>query len=185
MAIDSQLLAQVLHTPKSQDVTESPIVRALILSEASNAAELVSSLERRYTIEAYNARRILCLFEASAVPHILAELGAAGLNARKEGLEILWALLFGEDAWAVRESLAAVKSDLDKLLEDTRQLPDEMPDYIERDFRGRICDLAFIIVEQLISPEHDQSLFRSLDDNGRDEQIKRLKASGIGPPNVA
>jgi hypothetical protein len=180
MAIDPQMLTQVLRTPKSQDVTESPIVRAVILSAASNAADLVSALERSGTIEAYNARRILCLFEANAVPHVLAELGTAGPNARKEGLEILWALLVGEEAWTVRETLAAVKRDLDIVLEDTHSLPDEMPDYIERDFRGRICDLAFIVIQQLISPQYDQSLFRSMDENGRNEEIKHLKARGIG-----
>jgi hypothetical protein len=61
----------------------------------------------------------------------------------------------------VRETLSAVKPDLDKLLDDTRPLPDEMPEYIERDFRGRICDRAYIVISQLINPEFDQSLFRS------------------------
>ena len=179
MAIKSQILAQVLRIPKSRDVTKSAIVRAVILREIANAADLVSSLERSDTIEAYNARRILCLFEADAVPYVLAELGTAGPNARKEGLEILWALLVSEEAWTVRESLAASKSDLHKLLEDTSPLPDEMPDHIERDFRGRICDLAFIVIQQLISPEYDQSLFRSMDENSRNGEIKRLKTRGI------
>lgn len=180
MAIDPQILAQVLRTPKSQDVTESPIVRAVILSEATNAADLVSALERSHTIEAYNARRILCLFDANAVPYLLMELRKAGPNARKEGIEILWAMFIGEETWTVRETLAGVKGDLDTLLQDTHSLPDEIPDYIERDFRGRICDLAFIVIQQLISPEYDQSLFRSMDDNGRNEEIKRLRARGIG-----
>ncbi|WON73687.1 hypothetical protein [Nitrosospira sp. Is2] len=184
MAIPPQMLTQVLRTPKTQDVTESPIVRAIILSDASNAAKLVDSLEQSQTLEAYNARRILCLFEADAVSHLLAKLGTAGLNARKEGLEILWALLAAEEAWTVRETLSAVKSDLDKLLDDTRPLPDNMPEYIERDVRGRICDLAFIVISQLVNREYDQSLFRSLDDRGRNEEIRRFKARGI-PLNIA
>jgi hypothetical protein len=184
MTIDPQMLAQVLRTPRSQDVTESPIVRAVILTEPANAADLVSALERTRTIEAYNARRILCLFDARAVPHLLAQLQMAGPNARKEGIEILWAMLIGEQAWTVRETLTAVERDLDSLLQDTRPLPDEMPGHIERDFRGRICDLTFIVIQQLISPEYDQSLFRSLDENGRNEEIKRLKVRGIRP-NIA
>ena len=183
MAIPPQLLAQVLRTPKTQDVTESPVVRTIILRNPSNAAELVEPLEESQTLEAYNARRILCLFEADAVPHLLAKLGTAGLNARKEGLEILWALLAAEEAGTVRETLSAVKSDLDKLLDDTRPLPDDMPEYIERDVRGRICDLAFIVISQLVNREYDQSLFRSLDDSGRNEEIRRFKARGI-PLNI-
>ena len=180
MAIDPQMLAQVLHTPKSHDVTKSPIVNAVILSEAANAADLVPALEHIQTIEAYNARRILCLFDTNAVPYLLTELRTAGPTARKEGLEILWALLVGEEAWTVRETLAAVKPDLDTLMDDTHLLPDDMPNYIERDFYGRICDLAFIVIQQLISLDYDQSLFQSLDENGRNELIKRLKARGIG-----
>jgi hypothetical protein len=178
MAIDSQTLARVLRTPKSQDVTESPIVRAIILSDASNAATLVSALEGSQRIEAYNARRILCLFDASALPHLLSELRTAGLNARKEGIEILWAMLIGENVWTVREALASVKPDLDILLEDTHPLPDEMPDYVERDFRGRICDLAFIVIQQMISPEYDQSLFRSMDENGRKQRDRSIEIKG-------
>ncbi|SFH49986.1 hypothetical protein SAMN05216299_1179 [Nitrosospira sp. Nsp14] len=184
MAIPPQLLAQVLRTPKTQDVTESPIVRAIILSDPSNAAELVEPLEESQTLEAYNARRILCLFEQDAVPPLLGKLGTAGLNARKEGLEVLWALLATEEARTVREVLSTVKPDLDKLLDDTRSLPDDMPEYIERDFRGRICDLAYIVISQLINPQFDQSLFRSLDDRGRNEEIRRFKARGI-PLNIA
>ena len=52
MAIDLNLVVQVLRTPESRDVTESPIVRAVILSEAANAAALVSALERAQTREA-------------------------------------------------------------------------------------------------------------------------------------
>jgi hypothetical protein len=179
VAIDPQILARVLQTPKSQDVTEFPIVRAVILSDPANAAELVSALERTQTIEAYNARRILCLFDAKAVPHLLAQLQTAGPNARKEGIEILWTMFIGEQGWTVRETLTAVERDLDTLFQDTRPLPDEMPAHIERDFRGRICDLAFIVIQQLILPKYDQSLFRSLDESGRNEEIKRLKAKGI------
>ena len=83
-------------------------------------------------------------------------------------------------SWTVRETLAAAKDNLDLLLDDARPLPDEMPDYIERDFRGRISDLAFIVIRQLMEPGYDQSLFRSLDDKGRNEEIKRLKARGFG-----
>lgn len=180
MAIDPQMLAQVLSTPKSRDVTESPIVRAVILNDAANAAALVPALERSGTLEAYNARRILCLFEANAAPHLLAELRTAGINARKEGLEILWALLVGEEAWTVRETLTQIAADMEVLLNDKRSLPDHMPEYIERDFRGRICDLAFIELQSLINAEYDQSLFRSLDENGRDIEIARLKRRGFG-----
>lgn len=180
MALDKQSLEQVLRTPKHQDVTESPLVKTVIINDPANAAEFVEALEWSETLEAHNARRILCLFDAKAVPYLLAKLPTASANTRKEGLEIFWALLAGEDHWTVREVLSQIKADLTHLLNDTQPLPDNMPEYIERDFQGRICDLAFMVTQQLIDPQYDQSLFRSLDDHGRNEQIKRLKARSFG-----
>jgi hypothetical protein len=181
MAIDPQMLAQVLRTPESRDVTESPIVRAIILTDAANVADLVPALERPDTLEAYNARRISCLFDATAVSPLLTRLQTAGPNARKEGIEILWAILSGEDARTVRQVLTAVQDELDTLFEDTQPIPDQMPDHIERDFRGRICDLAYIAVQLMLSPEFDQSLFRSLDDQGRNDEIRRFKTRALAP----
>ena len=179
--IDPRLLEQVLSTPESRDVTSSPIVRAVILADVANAAVLVAALEQGETLASSNARRILCLFGPGAVPHVLGALRAAGPVARIEGLEVLWALLQGEERWTVRDMLTAGRSDLDLLLDDMRALPDEMPDYIERDFRGRIRDLAYIVVQELMDRDFDQSVFRSLDDPSRDEEIRRLRETGFGP----
>ena len=180
MAIDPNLLAQVLATPDSRDVTGSPIVRTVILSDPANAADLVPALDDGQTLAASNARKILWLFESNAVPPLLSALRIAGPRARQEGLEVLWALLVAEEAWTVRQSLEAVKPDLHILLDDTSPLRDDMPAYIERDFHGRICDLAFGIVQQLLDREYDHSLFRSLDGTSRNEEIRRLKIRGFG-----
>src|SRR5438128_11754929 len=109
MAVERQLLSQVLSTPKTRDVTESPIVRAIILSDPANAADLVPALEVASTTEAYNARRILCLFGADAAPHVIAKSVTAGPLVRKEALEILWALLVTENAANIRSSLKQMK----------------------------------------------------------------------------
>jgi hypothetical protein len=178
--IDAQLLAQVLSTPEARDVSDSPIVHAVILRDTANAADLVPSLSESGTLEAVNARRILALFAPGAVPHLMRALQTAGPNEREEGLEALWALLVGEEHWTVREMLTAASHDLDQLLSDQTPLPDDMPEHIERDFRGRICDFAYIVIRQLLDSEFDQSLFRSLDDRGRDDAIRQWRAGGYG-----
>jgi hypothetical protein len=180
MAIDPNLLAQVLGTADSRDVTGSPIVRAVILSNPDNVADLVPALDDHRTLAASNARTILCLFESNAVRPLLSALRMAGPRARQEGLEVLWALLVSEEPWTVRQSLESVKPDLYFLLDDTSPLHDDMPAYIERDFQGRICDLAFGIVQQLLDRKYDHSLFRSLDGTSRNEEIRRLKTRGFG-----
>ena len=177
MPLDQQLLAQVLRTPKSQDVTESPIVTAIILEDPANAGDLVDALEAPETLEAYNARLILTHFQADAAPAFATRLTTAGPNARRQGLDILWALLATESPRTVRDTLSSIKPALNLLLDDKTSLPDRIPANIEQDFRGRICDLAYIWIQLLLSPHFDQSLFRSLDSAGRDKEIEVLKRS--------
>jgi hypothetical protein len=154
-------------------------VTAIILQDPTNAADLVEALETARTLEAYNARLILCEFKSSAVPALVARLATAGVNARREGLDVLWALLTSESRSTIRDSLKRVKDGLNVLLDDRTAVPDDMPPHIERDFRGRICDLAYIRIQLLLSPKFDQSFFRGLDDEGRDREIEVLKRNDL------
>jgi hypothetical protein len=180
MALDPTLLDQVLNTPEEQDISASPIVRAVILPDPANAAALVPALEHGPGLRARNARRILGGFAAAAAPHLLAALTGAGARARREGIEALFGLLTTEEGWVVRSTLEASQQGVEALLQDRTPIPDDLPEYIERDFEGRICDLAFIAIQELLDPEYDQSLFRSFDDRDRDEEIRRLLSGGFG-----
>jgi hypothetical protein len=166
--------------PLTRDVTTSPIVTALVIPDPANAADFVPYLNRRDEVSSSNARRVLCLFGVEAVPVLAAALVDADIEARKEGVEVLWTMLVGEPAWAVRETLMRIQPELLVLLDDKRPLPDHLPEYVERDFEGRICDLTFLVLQQAMNPQYDQSLFRSFDDSERDDEIARLKRRGLG-----
>lgn len=162
-------------------MTDTPIVRAVILPDPANAEDLVPVLGRPDSLESRNARRVLCQFGPDAVPHLLTALAAtASARARAEGTGALWALLATEATRTVRESLAAATPELRVLLGDTIPLPDEMPEYIERDFRGRVCDLVYVVVRELLDQDFDQSPFRGLDDRGRDDEIRQWLSRGPG-----
>jgi hypothetical protein len=181
VAVDPQLLAQALRTPEDRDVVDSPIVRAVILAESENAALLVPALARPDTLEARNARSILCEFEESAVPYLLSALaGIDDAQTRKAGIDVLWAILCVVDVRSRRTLLEESTTQITSLLADRRQGPDTMPAYIERDFRPRICDHLYVVVQELLDPEYDQSSFRGLTDEGRDLAIRRLRM-GSGP----
>jgi hypothetical protein len=183
VAVDPQLLSQALRTPESQDVTETPIVRAVILPNPANAADLVTALTRPDTLESRNARRVLCQFGPDATPHLLTALvSTPSTYARREGLEVLWALLAVEEVRVVREMLRSSAAELASMLRDVSPLPDDMPEYIERDFSGRVCDLAYIVARELLNNEFDQSSFRALDNDGRDDAIEQLLSRGFGNP---
>jgi hypothetical protein len=177
MAIDSQLLEQVLTTPVSRDVRNSPIVTAIILPDPANAAAVVPYLDRPGTEVSVNARRILCLFEANAAPNVAAALQNANAYVRKEGMEVLWAILISEDARTIQDVLKKIAPNMQVLLDDKRLLPGELPDYVEHGFRGRICDFAYVVLRQLIQKEYDPSIFRFAGEKVRDDEIARLRNS--------
>jgi hypothetical protein len=181
MAVESHLLHQALRTPESQDVTETPIVRAIILADPANAADLVPALARPDTIESRNARRVLCQFGPDAAPHLLTALaGTENTWARTEGIEILWALLTDEDARTVRERVTASAAELSTLLSDVRPMAVDIPELVERDFEGRVCDLLYVVIQELFDDDYDQSAFRNLDDEGRDAELRRWLSREVG-----
>jgi hypothetical protein len=181
MAVEPQLLTQALRTPDNQDVTATPIARAVILPDPENAAALVPSLARPGTLEGRNARKILCEFEPAAVPHLLQSLAAADdPQTREGGLEVFWALAAFADVRSRRELIDGSSADLAVLFRDTSPLPDTLPAYIERDFTGRICDLAYLVVRELLDTEFNQASFRALSDEGRDQEIRRFRFGTSG-----
>jgi hypothetical protein len=180
MAVTPQLLEQVLRLPEERDVRNSPIVTAIVLADPANAADLVPFLDQG-DLAAANARRVLCLFGADAAPHLVAALRDAGPAARMEGLDVLFALLAGEAAPVIRDTLERIAPDLDPLLADQRPLPYEAPPQVEPDFLGRICDQAFLVCSELLDPGFDQTPFRSLDEEGRNREIAQLRRRGLRP----
>jgi hypothetical protein len=181
VAVDPQLLTQALRTPEDRDVVDSPIVRAVILVEPENAALLVPALARPDTLEARNARSILCEFEESAVPYLLSALaGTDDAQTRKAGIDVLWTIVGAVDVRSRRTLLEESTAQIVTLLGDRRPVPDTMPAYVERDFRPRICDHLYVIIQELLDPEYDQSSFRGLTDEDRDLAIRRLRL-GSGP----
>jgi len=181
MAIDPALLDQALRTPESQDVTDTPIVRAVILTDPANAALLVPFLAQSQSQAGRNALRILCEFGPAAVPATVAALAAIDSPiARTTGLAALWAMFAGESLVVVREHLAASTAAITALLDDRSAVADEMPAHIERDFTGRVCDFTYVVINELQNPEFDQSTFRGMTNQERDQAITGLKARGFG-----
>jgi hypothetical protein len=180
MPVQPFLLEQVLRVSDDKDVRNSPIVTAIILRDPANAADLVPYLEEANSVVSANARRILCLFEATAIPHVVAALASRTPTARMEALDVLWTLLVTESVPVVRDTLEQIAADLEPLLVDKRPLPLDPPPHIENDFRGRICDQAFLVVSELIDPDFDQSGFRAQDEEGRDQAIAKLRRGGFG-----
>lgn len=179
MPVDPQLLRQALRTPEEADVTETPIARAVILTDPANAADLVPMLGDD-SLEARNARRVLCQFGPDAVAHLLTALAAdMSARARSQGAGVLAAMLTSEEPYTVRRNLAEAQASVRTLLTDTRPLPDEMPAYIERDFTGRICDQLYVTIRELLDADFDQSDFRAFDDVERDAEIRQWLSRGL------
>lgn len=181
MVVDPEMLEQALRTPEAQDVTDTPIVRGIVLTDPANAAALVPYLDRPDSLQGRNALRILSQFGPAAVPVTLNAMASNGSSmVHSNGLTAIWSMFVGEPLAVVREYLAASTSSIHALLDDRSPLPDDMPAYIERDFRGRVCDMVYVVINELQNPRFDQSTFRGMDDRERDRAIVQLKARGFG-----
>jgi hypothetical protein len=181
MPVDPELLDYVLRTPLTQDVADSPLVTGVILADPANAADLVPALDDVGTDRSANARRVLAMFGPEAAPFAVRAVVEHSEDARADVLQCSWAMLTGESEGTIRETLAGMSSALGPLFEDRTALPDRMPAYVERDFRGRLCDLAFVVVSLLLNPSYDQSSFRLMEDTERDDEILRLRQQITGP----
>ena len=180
MPVQPFLLEQALRVSDEKDVRNSPIVRAIILQDPANASDLVPYLEETTSVVSTNARRVLCLFDARAVPHVVTALANRTPAARLEAIDVIWTLLASEPVHVVRDTLEQISAGLEILLADRSPVPVELPPNIENDFLGRICDQAFLVVSELIDPAFDESRFRSLDEDGRDQAIAQLRRGGFG-----
>ena len=175
MPVDPETLDYVLGTPLTQDVADSPLVTGVILADPANAADLVPALDDVGTNRSANALRVLALFVPEAAPFAVAAAAQHSEEARADVLQCCWAMLTGESELTIRQILAGMSAGLGPLFDDRTPVPDDMPAYIERDFRGRICDLAFIVVSLLLNPGYDQSPFRMMEDTERDNEITQLR----------
>jgi hypothetical protein len=185
MPLDPAIRDLVLRTPPDRDLAAMPIVTTQVLADPENAVEFVPYLARRDSPVYSNALRLLCLFDRAAVPGLAGALAEHNELVRQEGLGVIWSILFLESPQVVRHSLAEAWPNLTKLLGDQRPLVDAMPPHIERDFRGRVGDAAYIVVRGLLDREFDQSEFRAMTPDERDREVTTLIRNGPGALGVA
>jgi hypothetical protein len=101
-------------------------------------------------------------------------LAESDASVRQEGLGVIWSILFFEPSPLIRRSLAEAWTDLAVVLGDRRPLIDmtRCQAAAKRDFRGRVGDLAFLVVRGLLDRDFDQSEFRALTPEERDRELR-------------
>jgi hypothetical protein len=177
VALDPRLLDQVLRAPRALDVGETPIATAIVLRDPANAQTLAPFLDDPDSTAGVHARQILCRFGRSAVPFLMRALADSerSPDGRAQGLDVLWSMLLATAPGDVRSILREVAGDARTLLGDKTTIPDQALAYIERDFQGRICDRAYLVLAHLVDREIDLSRFRAMGADERDQEIRRLE----------
>lgn len=178
MAIEKHLLEYVVRNQDEMEICDSPIVQTIVLIQPENVVQLVPYLDEKDTVQSRNARRILCLFDSDAVPFIANVMNNTNWRRRAECLEIIWAILSIEQAFLVPDILTSIALNLSAVFDDTTFIDEELSEKTEVDFKGRVCDLAFIVVKYLLDPNFDRSSFRSASNDERDAEINRLRREG-------
>lgn len=182
MPIDPKLLDRVLSAPRDVDIATTPVVTALVLQDPANAEILVPFLDDPDSTAGIHARQILCRFDRAALPFVMRMLAddRRGPDGRASGLDVVWSVLMAEEAFGVRAALRELAAEAGTLLDDRRPIPDRFPEFVERDFVGRVCDRAYLVLAHLIEPKADLSVFRAADHDTRDQLIRRLRQKLFG-----
>lgn len=187
MILDIEMIEAALDVPESYGVGNGAIVRAVILTDPSNARALVPYLEHPSVRIAQNARRVLCLFGPAATGYLAAALPQMELQGRRVGIEILWTLLCGQPASIVRDAILGALQSFETLLDDRRLIIRNATELTDRGFDSRVCDLLYLTIRHLLSCSFDESIFRSSRVPDRDDQITKMRRQlcDLTPPFVS
>ena len=178
MAIDQQMLNHIIQNKDDISFAGSALVRTIVLTQPENALQLVPFLDEQDTIRSRNARRMLCRFDADAVPFIVQIMNDETSRRTAECLEIIWAILSSEPFNIVMEVMAASAPSFATTFENRTLIEEDFPEGTEVDLKERVCDLAYTVFNYLLDSEFDRSTFRSASNDARDVEIQRFKRMG-------
>lgn len=120
-----------------------------------------------------NARRLLCLFDETALLTIARGFSVDNPTARYEILGVLWAFLIGVSPRDREGLLSDVAPHLKVGLNDARR-PDHayaVPEHVEEKHDWRICDETYLFLNRLRSADFDDSYYEKLEEARQDGEI--------------
>jgi hypothetical protein len=180
--VDQRLIEQVLDSPPGRNVVRTPIATAILFQDPSSAGQVVAYLdgsERRSS----NTLALLAFYDERALSFFLDACSRLSSRGKALAVDALYPMLSGLAPLQARTLLGSSVGGLLPLLLERAPMPFDVAAGIEVDFLGRVCDDCYIVLQALVDPEGDISIFIRSTEEERDGEIqrfiRRLSRAGI------
>jgi hypothetical protein len=172
----NELLIMGMLEDEELDFLESPAFRNRILTQAQESVEiLLGILKNGPENLATRAGEMLSLFNADAVPFIASALDQGDSEWREQLLVILWSILASLDSKEIEGLLQTLAPHPVPLLRDSTLTVGTAPvEPVEQEYRYRLCDEAYAMLQYLRNPDFEEDIFRHMDEDERDKEIQAL-----------
>ena len=174
MPIEEAVVRRLLADARVRDFDGSPVFRSIAKDPAA-ADILVNILREGRGETAARARRMLCLFDEVALPALMRGLMEEGSLWRSDLLHIIWTILAVYEPEAMPRFVAALTPGLVELFRDKSVVAPTYEFPIEVEYRYRVCDEAYVLVQRMRDPEFDESTLRGESLEERDAEIRLLR----------
>jgi hypothetical protein len=183
MPIEEALIHKLLADPKIDDFDDNPVFRTQVLNRPEAAEILVRFMRTERPEIALRARRMLCLFDRSALQPVAAGLEREDALWRYNLIHIIWAIISVEESRERPLLLKEVLPQVVSLFQDKTVVSPEYRFPLEVEYQYRVCDEAYVLCGRLLDPEFEESVFRGMGFEERDGEIRVLQ-SRLRPPIV-
>ena len=176
MSIERALIRKLLADTRIEYFGINPTFRKEIKDRPEAAEILVEMMTSEAPEIAARAGEMLSLFGRPGLKPVAKRLSEQNTAQRIALMCVAWAIVLNSEKTDYQEMLQSVSSDLVQLLGDRSSIPQEpYEDDVEIEYEYRICDEAYLLIEYLMDPDHDEDLFRLWTNEERDAAISLLK----------
>jgi len=176
MPLDEALIRRVLADSRIDDFDDSPIFRAEILNRVEAAGILVDVMWEGSPEIADRAKGMLCLFDAPALGPVAAGLARQGAQWRADLLDVVSTIIGVRDPRDWSALLGGVLPQIAPLLQDREMIDLKGTNKMEIEYEYRVCDRAYVCLQELRDPEYDAYGFLLMAFDERDIEIRALRS---------
>jgi hypothetical protein len=173
--VDEMLIRRLLADRELDDFDRSPVFRTQVLDRPEAADMLVRLMAAGPPDLAQRARRMLCLFDRSALGPVARGLARSGARWRADLLGVLWTIISTHDAPEQAALLQQVLAEVAPLLNDRSPIEPVRLIPTEVEYVYRVCDQAYAFCQRLRDAEFQERDFREMDSEERDQEIRAFR----------
>jgi len=175
MPVEEALIRRLLADTSVENFDTNIVFRSTVLNDPGAAEILVGIMRAQGGQIRKRARRMLCFFDEPALPALDRGLTLQGSLWRSDLLHIVWTIVSGYDPNELPRLLGLLAPRLVSLFDDKSLVVPEYSMPIEIEYRYRVCDEAYVLCQNMLHPEFDDTTLREETMEERDAAIRILR----------